>query len=103
MGTLEKEYQVHHAKIEAVMKEDAKLNGIPVSRLNPADYGLGVDPKDSKIYQNVKKQEVLCDNMRAAAKDVETTFSAHCDVSMRPRGSMSLVEVSTQHAGNIQN
>ena len=111
MKTLEQEYQLHHKKIEAVMHEDAKLNGIPVSRLNPAsevslllirtpnfprlaDYGLGIDPRDSKIYASAKQQEAICDKMWLAGKDVEATFRKHCAVSVRPK-SISLDEVVT--------
>jgi hypothetical protein len=93
MNTLEHEFQLHKKKIDAVMSEDAKLNGIPVSKLNPANYGLGVDPRHSKIYQHAKQQEQLCDKMWNAGKDVEATFKSSCSSGIKPN-SMSLYEVN---------
>lgn len=66
----EAKYSALKKKVFKYMKADAAINGIPISKLKPSQYGLGEDPALSMAHSRLTKRRHVYQRMAKAAKTV---------------------------------
>ena len=66
----EAKFSAMKKKVFTYMKADAAINGIPISKLQPSQYGLGEDPALTMENSELTKRRAVYQRMAKAASNV---------------------------------